>query len=471
MNRLNYYGFINKLTRILISILLFFTLLASLYVCCYLFSEKVKIIIFVILILLFLLLLIFFKKRIQLGLALLLNKISKLTKKQMFLIITILMVVLKILYSLIFYFDPTTTNDVSSRFIELVNLFLNDGILSNTVGDRYYFLTLHLSLFKFLHIPYHIGLFIILSGSILLMFNTFYNINKEKAFLLLILYIFMPSTMLLTFCPSHELFLMFYLSLFIFSIYTIFESSSILKKVLYTLLILISIFMCKCFSYVGSILMIIIFITLLLTKYNNKVILTIILVFAISITNIYSYAFSYSWRNKELMYHSLLYGTSIESKGTFIEGYPKSIIEGIKNDNKDINIHDLQEEKYKNELDSNINKLLNNPTDLIKTLSNKFYILFSGNHYSIEMLKNNRNINDILYYVLLGINEIIYIFFIFIGLINNDKNEESYITFIEIIVILISIMLLINEALNRYALYITPFVFMICLSRVKRIEK
>lgn len=466
----NVFGF-NKYFKTIVdtlfNVFLILVLLSSLYVCCYLLKGTIKLIAFALLILCAISLLIFKKKQIRIIQELIIDNLKKKSDKKLLLIIVLSIIVLKIFYTIFFYFDPTITTVIISKYVGYAEDFVNEGTLKITIGDNYYFLAILLSLFPRLHIPYHIGMFIILLFSMIINFLSFKDIiGKEKAFIGIMLYVLMPSTMLLTFCPTVEIYLIFLISIYFCFYIKLYKN----KSILYSFILVVICFLVTKLSFIGYILIVILFLSILFNQSNKKIslIITITLLLSVSLNNLYKYSFSYEWRNKERLYETLIYGSKYESSGRYVEGYFNEISKVfIPNDHYDYH-HMVQEIKYKNELINNFNNLLNNPKKILELLSHKFMISFSGNHYSIEMLNNTNNISNILFYLLLGINESMYLVIIWTSLANLSNKDYSDLTIIKILILLSSLVLLLIETNNRFSIYITPFLYLLCMNKVKQ---
>ena len=462
-----FYNWINKTINVLISAFLLLALLSSLYLPAYIANNTY---IFVVLVALLVVFYSVFRRKTKSIINKATTNINKYSNKQLLLFIVITLCLLKTVYSLIFYFDPTMSNDVISIYANLVNDFINNGILNKTIGDSLYALTIHLSSFKVLNIPYHIGTFIIISVSIVLNYLTFNQIiGKEKAFIVSLLYSIMPSTILLSFCPTIEVYVLLYISLYLFVLTRLFETDNKILKMIYAVLLVIIVFALRCFGFIGYILLVITFAQLLLSdiKASTRYVLTGTLVLSILVINIFDGGLSYTWRNDEYLYQSMLNGSNLESYGRFVEGYTHNEVEEYLNANSLEGSHENQKEAYISSIKDNYSVLINEPKNLTELLVNKYFVSWSGNHYSIEMLQNNKDISNFVYYVLLSFGEIIYVFVLLIGLMSNHSSNNLSIKTSELILIFVSIVLLIGESQNKYSLFMTPLIYVICLSRSK----
>ncbi|MDO4940314.1 MAG: glycosyltransferase family 39 protein [Erysipelotrichaceae bacterium] len=468
----NFYKWFNKVLSVFISIFLMLALISAVYVSCYLLKDNIKYFVFAILAVSLIVILALFRKRIYKFVNKTFSKIKELDKKKMLMIIIITAIVLKIIYSIFLYFDPTLTKDVTSNYMVLVDKFVNEGQLSNTIGTQLYTFVIHLSLIKFLHIPMHIGLFVIILVTIIINFITFEKvIGKEKSFLASMLYTLMPSTILLSFCPVNEIFVMFYISLILYLLEKIIRSNNKTESIISSLLLGICIFIVNKLSYIGLVLLFIIGFIILFTKAEKtkRFYITGALIISVVLSNLTTYSLTYEWRNKENLYFTLLHGSNVESGGRFVEDYAFDIVDNYLQVNNLEDTHDNQEEALNKALISNYSKLVSNPTSIIELLTNKFYILFSGSHYAVEMLNNTKTISSILFYTLLGINEVMYIIALLIGLITFTRaHDHVTVSVLELIILMMSIVLLVCEAMNRYSLFLIPYVMFICIARFNR---
>ena len=465
-NIFNFNKYFKAIIDALFNVFLVLVLLSALYVCCYLLEGKTKLIVFSLLVIITVILLVFEKKKIQIIQELIIDSFSKLSDKKLLLIIVLSMIVLKLFYTIFFYFDPTVTTDIISKYVGYAENFVNNGTLKITIGDNYYFLALLLSIFPRFNIPYHIGMFIILLVSMVINFFSFKDIiGKEKAFIGIMLYVLMPSTMLLTFCPTVEVYQILFTSLFIFLLLKTINK----RNIIYSLLLSIVCFVTCKLNYVGYIMIFILLISVIMMNCNHKSKLGIVIALVLSLTlsNLFQYSTSYEWRNTERAYISLIRGTNYKIDGRFSEECPKDMEHLYIHKNVEIK-QKIQELLYEVELKDNIKELVQNPKTLFEFIVYKFYIFFSGNHYSIEMLDNINNISNISFYVTLGINEILYILAIVFGISSIFKKEKEDLSVIKLLLLLVIFVLLITETSNRYSLFITPSLYLLCMSKIKQ---
>ena len=130
---------------------------------------------------------------------------------------------------------------------------------------------MHLSVFKRLGIPYHIGVYVVfLLGTIINFFSFSRFIGKEKAFLAIELYLLMPSTSLLSFCITHELFVYFYFSIIFVFLNLLAGSDEIKKSVSAAIGLTFFVCMNQTISPMGKIWFIVLFLLIALSKLSWK---------------------------------------------------------------------------------------------------------------------------------------------------------------------------------------------------------
>lgn len=461
------YKWFNSLLNIFVFIFYILAILSSLYVFTYTLNNPIKTYVFIGLIVLSILVYILLKKKRNITI---INKLKSLSEKTILKIMIISSVVLKIIYSLLLYFDPTSSNDVSAEYIHLFNRFINND-LTNTTGDHLFNYIRQISLYLSLKIPHNIVNYLLIILSLIFIFKTFKDvIGKEKSFIAVMAYLIMPSTTLLSFTLTPEIHILFFLSLFVYLIHLLNKETKIYKIIIYSILIILNILLCTSISYVGYLLLLIIFIDILLSNLNSnsKYALTIILVMSIVCINIYNFSYAYEWRTIERTYYSLITGSNLENYGRFIEGYPRDIVNEIVSMKSLDGSHEVRQEILNNLLINNYQTLLSNPIKLLKLLANKFYILWSGNHYSIEMLNNVRDIDNTLYFGLLGINEIIYLIMLLPKIMHIKNNRNVVCTNILILLLMIAFACNFIEANNRFVLFMTPFIYIVSLSGINK---
>lgn len=470
MNNIKFGNLVNKLANIMMNTFLILSLLSSLYVCTYVVNNSIRAYVYIGLIVLFLVIFLIFKNKIYNILNKIYLSINKVNEKKLLFIIILVLIVLEVVYSLFYYYDPTLSNDVISIYVDLAKRFVYNGVLNKTIGDSLVSLTVHLSLFEVLNIPYNIGIFIVICLTVLINYLSFKQIiGKERSFIASLLYCLMPSTCLLSFCPIIEVFELLYLSVYFFILIKLLNTAAIFKKIIYSLLLIIDIFVLRSFGYIGYVLMVITFIQIIVSNINkyNKHILTAVLIISILINNIFYYGISYQWRNNEYLYKSLLSGSNINTNGRFEEDYVENLVEEYIVSNNMDSSHESQTDAYIDLIISNYSYLISNPDKLVELFVNKYYVNWSGSHYSIEMLKNETNLTDNIFYLLLGINVAIYIIVIMIGILSNDNRHNIYVNTIELIVIFVSIVLLIGELQNKHSLVAIPYIYFVCFSKMK----
>ena len=149
-----------KIINVFIELFFFFSIISTIYVFTYPFDGYFKIIAFVSLFVGYLLFVYLFKYKIRKLLKSLLNKISKLSIKHMLLIIALTMLILKIIFTVFFYFDPANGDGDITIYANIADHIVSGNSdsaeISHLLGIGY-----HLALLKLLNIPYHIGIFVV----------------------------------------------------------------------------------------------------------------------------------------------------------------------------------------------------------------------------------------------------------------------------------------------------------------------
>lgn len=463
MKKEELYSWFQKAVDLFIKLFLIFVIPSSFFAFCIFtnINRNIAIIFGIVM----LILLFFCRNKINNFLNKLLSIISQFNSSKLLFVLVFIMIIIRIFFSVFISLDFYYGEDISKFVVDYVDNYINGGLISNTIGDNYLVLFIHLLIIRLINLPDHIGLFLIFLASIIILYLTFYDvIGANNTFICLSLYGIMPSTILFTFYPSFELLLLFYISLFLFLIKKLISNNNN-KMFLIIPLILVTMLICKCLSTIGCCLIIVFALLIFFGNISSRmrILCSIILVLSVSIVNIYSYSFSYQWRTKEQFYKTILYGSNANSNGRFIENYDKYIVEDYLQNNNLKGTHENQDAAYRNEIENNLIELLSQPTKIINLAINKFSVLYSGNHYSIELLYNSNGISKNLYLVLLGINEIIYIICISVGIIRKAVNNIIiYIT--KLVILLCTSFLMIGESLNRYFFFLIPFIYIICLS-------
>ena len=444
--------------------------ISTVYVFTYPFTGQAKIFLFVASIFLILITFHFFKEKINKIIENLIERLSRLSIKEMIFIIIFVLLFLKVIATCFFYFDPTTEDGDITIYSNIAKSIahgeLNKRQISHLIGIGY-----HLAVFDYLKIPYHIGIFAVFFIGTIVNFISFEKIlGKEKSFLIIMLYLFMPSTILLTFCPTHELFVYFYLSVFfcLFNRFLLNEMN--LKNSPLLLFLALILFLINFVSPIGKVLYIIL--ALVIVFSNTQLVKKGLIVFIVLLSLLISSGVNNSLElddtsTKLNTYYILVRGSSIETNGEHVDGYTnKKIKEYYISHNMDDNreneliaIKDILLDQYK--------YLFTHPIEALKLLAHKFYVTWSGNHYSIEMAYHYKGINNLLYYLFLGISAFIYLAVIALALFFwETKNDDICISNYKLLVLGVAAVLLISLVLNKYSVYATAFIFCICFYQI-----
>lgn len=464
--------FFNKFINIIITVFFFFSLLSTLYVFTYPFEDNLKIYIFIVSLILFCIIVYLSKEKVEKLLNSLFSNLEKMNYKTMLHIIIITMVVLKALISLTCFFDPTVGEDGDIViYNQLAESLVNTGKVQNNEIAHLIGVSSHLALLKLLNIPYHIGIFILFLIATIINFFSFKNIiGKEKTFLALMFYILMPSTTLLTFCPTHELFLYLYISISLFALNKVLSEDNLTKQITYCLIMTICIVLGCFVNPACNVLLIIIILIALLSNVIviKKGLLILVVVISLITSNIINNQFGVSkLATDSNTYSILIHGSSVESRGEHVDKYPAQRAREYLKDNGIEYTFENQLLAYKAVLLNQYKYLFTHPIEFAKLLAHKFYIEWSGDHYSIEMAYNFGAISDIIYYLFLGLSALIYLFVLTLGLIfYKKKNNSMEITNYMLFVLGIVAMLLITLVLNKYSVYVTVFIYLIAFYRL-----
>ena len=111
--------------------------------------------------------------------------------------------------------------------------------------------------------------------------------------------------------------------------------------------------------------------------------------------------------------------------------------------------------------------LFTHPLKLIELLANKFYVVWSGDFYSIEYGYHMESISSMAYYIMLIMSALIWLLVISIGIVYYDKQDKNIsINTYKLLLLGIMSVLLITEVANKYSCYMTIFIYFIAFARV-----
>lgn len=465
---LSYTDWFKKIIEFFLNAFLFFAVISTVYVFTYPFGENIKIIAFLILFLAYAGFAYVFKDKIKTVINKCLDYNSKLSILNMFVIITVILIVLKVVYTILFKFDSTQDGDIqiyASIAESIANGQLDSSQLSHLLGVGF-----HLAVFNYLNIPYHIGIFIVFYiGAITNLYSFSNIIGKEKTFFIILLYILMPSTMLLTFCPTHELFVYMYLSLFflVFNKFILEDNRTTL--IIYFIILTIVLYLLNTVTPMGKVIYIIIGLMVLFSNLskNKKISIVLIMILSIAISSSVSYLLKADDTSTTLnTYYILVRGSSVECRGEHVDGYTNKLVKQYLLDygleySKDNELFVIK----KILLDQYI-YLFKHPIEFIQLLCHKFYIIWSGDHYSVELAFHYGAFGNITYYIFLSVSTILYLFVLSISLFFYTKKEDNlFISNFKLLILGIAAVLLISLVLNKYSVYATLFLYLICIYR------
>lgn len=465
----SYYNWFKKVINVFINLFFGFALLSSLYVFTYPFNETIKTYIYIGFLVIYFLFVYFFKDKIKNLLLKLLTKTEKLDVKTMIVIISFVLILIKIIYTLFFNYDATKNGDLSI-YNDIANQIAFSNNINNNEISHLLGVGFHLALIKKIGLPLHIGVFVVFFIGTIINFLSFRRIvGKDKAFFIVMMYILMPSTMMMTFCPTHELFVYLYFSMFLFVFNCLLETALNIKKLLLALALIVVVTLCIMVNPAGYLLVIILVLSILLSNVDLLKKGIIILVVALSLLS--SSAIEKSFNFDKLQtdlntYSILIHGSNVISNGEQLDGYPKdAAIDYL--DEQGIE-RSLENRLYgmKQVLKKQYIYLLSHPIELIKLLAHKFYICWSGDFYSLEVAYIQNALSNYMYYGMLALSTLIYLLFISIGVLFNKKvDDDIYISNYKLALLGVVGLLLVSLVLNKYSIYVTIFIFLISIYR------
>lgn len=466
---INFYPWFKKIIDACISLFFVFAMIANLFVYSSVFSGAIKYTLLVITIIVFGLIVYFFKEKIKQLLNKLIEILEKQDKNKLLIIFILTAISLKVVYTVFFYFDSTTYGGDITVYSNIAQSIVEKG-LSSTKDYIYYLvgMGLHLSMFKLINIPYHIGVFVFFLIATIINYYSFSSlIGKEKSFILITLYLLMPSTTLLTFCITHELFVYFYFSIVLFMI-KCFINSNNKTRYIYAIGILLFVSLNQSVSPIGKIWFIVLFLLIVLTnmRLDKRIVLVVVLILSVVSTNVLTTSLEGNTASQSNNYEQLLIGSDLESMGRHTDGKGKAAAKKYWAERGVELTYDNLVEGEKGALIEQYKYLLTHPFDLIRLLSNKFYTVWSGDFYSVEYAYLCNGINSITYYPMLIIGAAIWLIVMTIGVVYYKKKEENIgIYKYKLIVLGIMAVLLITEVTNKYSCYMTMFIYFVAFAR------
>lgn len=464
----NYYKWFQIIIDVFIALFFIGSLISNLFVYISVFNGWIKYLLLIFVAIVFMLVVYLFKKPLRRLIERTFVYLLGYSFKKLLILLVLSSVLLKII-SFLFFFDSTKSGGDITIYATLADSIVENG-LSSVMDEIYYLVGMgvHLSLFKYLFIPYHLGIyFVFLLGTVINFYSFSRMIGKEKSFILIELYLLMPSTSLLSFCITHELFVYLYFSMILFFLNCFIESQD-KKTLIYSLLLFFAVSLNQTVSPIGKIWYIVLFLITLLTnlKWSKKGILIIVLVFSLFCTSFLSTRLEGNTLSQSNNIEQLLIGSNLESMGRHTDGRGKQAAKaywearGVK-----LTYENLVEGE-KGALIETYKYLLIHPLRLLELLANKFYVAWSGDFYSIEYGYNMGSINDVIYYVMLLASSLIWLLAVSIGVVYDEgKSDNIYINNYKLILLGIMGVLLITEIMNKYSCYMTIFIFFIAFAR------
>ena len=469
----NYYKWFRIVINFCIYFFFIFALVSNLCLYASVFSGFSRYLVFFILAILLGLFVYFFKDRVKKLLDKILSYLNKKSEKELLLYIILIAVVLKVIAYVFFFFDSTLGGGDITIYANIADRIVQNGF--DSVKDEIYYLAgmgMHLASFKSVGIPSHVGVFLaFLLGTIVNYFSFKDIIGKEKSFLTILFYLLMPSTSLLTFCCTHELFVYLYFSIILFVLNKFFKEKDIKKIIMFGILLWIFISLNQTVSPIGKIWYIVLVLIVLLT--NTEIIKKILLIGVLVLTfitgNLTSTGNEDNYISQLNNVEQLLIGSNVESGGHHTDGRGKDAArEYWAKQGVELTYENLLEGEL-GALKETYLHLLTHPGDLIKLLSNKFFTAWSGDVYSVELGHAFGGYGDIAYYAMLFISSIIYLFVMCVGVFFYKKEEDENICSLNYKMVLLGIVavLLVVEIANKYSCYMTMFIYFIALFRTE----
>ena len=461
----SFYGWFRDLVRILTDLFFIFIPVVTLYVFTSVFEGYVRYIVLGVLIILYLLTVCFAKDRIRSFLSEVLKRLKSLDERKMMLILVLLMTGLRIIYTLFFDFDATVGGD-TGIYSDIADQIIATGTLHSDAISHLFAVALHFVVFKLLHIPIRHGMFLPFFFGTVINFLSFKEIiGKEKAFLLLLFYLLMPSTILYSFCPTHEVFFYFYLSAFLYFVNRLLKCDD-MKTILFhglmcTLFTILAVFI----NPVGYIIYVILLLICLLSRTDRrkKIILIVILLLALLGSRFLDRLLEVNeYDTTTNTYTILIHGSNPTALGEQVDGYPREQArtymrkEGL----------DFTKENYvlglRAVLIGQYRYLLTHPLNLLRLIIHKYYILWSGDHYPIEMAHVYGQMSDPVYYILLTVSTLIYLFMVTAQIVYKTKKVDKMdIQTYKLTLLGIFGVTMLSVVLNKYGVYVTSYLYLI----------
>lgn len=469
-NRLYYYKWFRKVMSVFIDIFFIAAPLASLYVFTTPFQGVVKFIVFAVLIIIYGAVIYFFKDKVKVIVESLFEKADKLSTGRMAMIIVFTAILLKIISMVFFRYDATSSGDIGIYY-DIAQQIVETGNIHSRAISHLYGLALHLVVFMLLHIPLDIGMFIVFLIGTVLNFYSFKDIiGKNKAFFTVMIYLLMPSSFLISYCITHEIFVYMYVSLFLFFYNRILKEEKLSKIIIQAAVLVIDTVLTCFVNPGGYILYIIMVLTILLSnvKINKKIVIGVILLLSILGSNLLSDFLEVNeFQTTMNTYTILIHGTNPESLGEQVDGYPLKQMRMYIYDHGEDFSHEGFLEAARNVFIRQCIYLLVHPLNLIRLIAHKIYILWSGVHYPMELANHFDVLQGIVYYLFLAINTVVYLFMNTLGLVFHvRKDDEISISNYKLEFLGVIALTLFCIVVNKYSIYVTLFLYLISIYRM-----
>lgn len=468
-NKLQYYNWFQKVMSVILDVFFYIVPLNALYVFTSFLSGFMKYAAFAILIAIYVTVIYFLKDKIREIFCKAISSIGKLDTKTMLLIITITAIVLKVIFSIFYNYDATVSGDIKI-YNDIAEGIIESGDYHSREISHLYGVALHFVLFKLIGLPLHIGLFIAIYVGIVVNFYSFCRIvGKDKAFLAVMFYLLMPSTSFFTFCPTHEVFVFLYISIFLYSYNKMLGEKR--KPVVFVdaLIALLSTVLTCFVNPGGYVIYVIMAITAVLSNVHlsKKALIVVVLVASILSSQMLSKFLNVNeWKTTMNTYTILIHGVNPYTLGEQEDGYPHKQMRMYIYDNT----LDFSKAGYvdaaKHVLINHYIYLLKNPVTLLKLVVHKIFILWSGVHYPIELANHYDAVSGLPYLFFLSINTLIYLFVFTVGLVYYKKREDDiFISNYKLEVLGVIALTLLCIVVNKYSVYVTLFIYLIAFYR------
>ncbi len=395
----------------------------------------------------------------------LLDQFRKLDVRTMFLTVTVLFIVLDVIITVFFNYDGTGSGDIKI-YNDIAEQIYQTGDIHSRAISHLYGLALHFVVFKLLGIPLHLGLSIAVYVGIIVNFLSFTKvIGKEKAFLVTLLYVLMPSTIFFTLSPTHEVFVFMYVSLFLFFFNRFLKEEDTVKMIIDFIVMVITTVL-TCFVNPGGYIIYIIMILCALLS-NVRWLKKGLIVMALCLSMFLSSSLSRfldinEYQTTMNTYTILIHGVNPNTLGEQEDGYPlKEMRMYIHH-----NTLDFSKEGFidaaKHVLLERYVYLFTHPVTLVRLIVHKIYVLWSGVHYPIELAHFYEALSGIPYYLFLGFNTLIYLFVLTLyHAYKKRKEDEIAVSNYKLELLGVIALTLCCIVVNKYSVYVTMFIYMI----------